>query len=310
MQKDDFYYFVDNSFDKSGIGYQMVINPLKNITQIWKVDSSATHGFLILPPHEKPDFELPIGFGDYQIIIGIKRYKYGKHCLNLGIEATIIKDTKNPPKVEPKPNLDKFFSKNESNSKLLAEPTFSSTEIQKSQKFPTLNHWDLFLEKHKSKYPLIMEELKKLKPLTDEKFDLNIIEINNNTYLGESDYGIRYGRGAFIFGKEGTIYIGYWNNGLQFVRGKVFDKQNKLIFEGEYKNGLKEGKGIYNYVGGEKYEGMFVNGLKEGKGVFTWSDGLRWDGPFKNDELNGEGTFYDGKDSFKATFRDGDLVEN
>ena len=36
MQKDDFFYFVDNSFDKSGIGYQMVINPLKNITQIWK----------------------------------------------------------------------------------------------------------------------------------------------------------------------------------------------------------------------------------------------------------------------------------
>ena len=73
------------------------------------------------------------------------------------------------------------------------------------------------------------------------------------------------------------------------------------------KKGLKEGKGAYNYKGGEKYDGMFVSGLKEGKGVF---DGLKWDGTFKNDELDGEGTFYDGKESFKATFKDGDLVEN
>jgi hypothetical protein len=62
MKKDDFFYSVDNSFDKSGLGYQMVINPLKNIYQVWKVDSTATHGFLILPPHEKPDLELTVGY--------------------------------------------------------------------------------------------------------------------------------------------------------------------------------------------------------------------------------------------------------
>ena len=311
MKKDDFFYSVDNSFDKSGLGYQMVINPLKNIYQVWKVDSTATHGFLILPPHEKPDLELTVGYTDYQIILGIKRYKYGKHCLNLGIEATVVKGTKEPPKVDPKPNLDKFFSKNEKNFKELKEPTLSSSEIKKTPKFPTLNHWDLFLEKHKDKYPLIVEELKKLQPLKDEKFDLNIIEKNNNVYIGEADYGIRLGRGAYIFGREGTIYIGYWDNGLQFVRGKVFDKKNnKLIYEGEYKKGLKDGKGVYNYAGGEMYDGMFVKGLKEGKGIFTWSDGLKWEGTFKNDDLHGEGTFYDGKDSFKATFKDGDLVEN
>ena len=207
--------------------------------------------------------------------------------------------------------MDKFFSKNEKNLKELKEPTLSSSEIKKTPKFPPLNHWDLFLEKHKDKYPLIVEELKKLQPLKDEKFDLNIIEKNNNVYIGEADYGIRLGRGAYIFGREGTIYIGYWDNGLQFVRGKVFDKKNnKLIYEGEYKKGLKDGKGVYNYAGGEMYDGMFVKGLKEGKGIFTWSDGLKWEGTFKNDDLHGEGTFYDGKDSFKATFKDGDLVEN
>ena len=311
IKKDDFFYAVDNSFDKSGIGYQMAINPLNNIYQVWKVDSTATHGFLILPPHQKPEFELPIGHNDYQMVLGIKRYKYGKHCLNLGIEVNIFRGADKPPKVVPKPNLDKFFSKDSKNFKVFKEnPTFSSAEIKKATKFPTLNHWDLFLEKHKTKYPFIMSELKKLKPLTDEQFDLNVIEINKNAYLGENDYGIRFGRGAYIFGREGTIYIGYWDKGLQFVKGKVFDKNNKLIFEGEYKNGLRDGKGVYNYQGGEKYDGMFVNGLKEGKGIFSWNSRLRWDGYFKNDDLNGEGTFYDGDEAFKATFKDGNLVEN
>ena len=62
IKKNDFFYDVDNSFDKSGIGYQMVINPLKNIHQVWKVDSSGTHGFLILPPYEKSEFEIVVGY--------------------------------------------------------------------------------------------------------------------------------------------------------------------------------------------------------------------------------------------------------
>ena len=110
MKKEDFYYYVDNSFDKSGIGYQMIVNTLKSMHQVWKIDSTATHGFLILPPHEKPDSELTVGYNDYQVILGIKRYKYGKHCLNLGIESTVVRGNQEPPKVGPHPNLDKFFS--------------------------------------------------------------------------------------------------------------------------------------------------------------------------------------------------------
>ncbi len=312
IKADDFFYAVDNSFDKSGIGYEMVINPLNNIYQNWKVDSSATHGFLILPPHDKPDLELIIGYNDYQLILGIKRYKYGTHCLNLGIDVTIFKGTtQEPPKMEPKPNCEKFFSKDNSAFKPLSEsPAFVLSELSTSPTYPTFNHWDLFLEKYKDTYPLIVEELKKLEPLTEEKFDVNIIKRNGNTYIGEADYGIRYGRGAYIFANDKTTYIGYWDMGLQFLRGKVFDKDNKLVYEGDYKKGLREGKGVYNYQGGEKYEGDFVNGVKEGNGVFTWSDGLRWEGGFKNDDLNGEGTFYDGDQTIKATFKDGDLVEN
>jgi len=311
IKDDDFFYDVSNSFDKSGIGYELVINPFENIHQIWKVDSSGTHGFLILPPHETQNVDVTIGYKDYQIILGIKRYKFGKHCLNLGIEATVFTNSQDPPKVEPKPSFDNFFSKDEKKLKPINEnPTFSSEEIKKVETYPTLNHWELFLEKNKDKYPLIVEELKKLEPLTEEKFDLNIFEKNGNLYIGEADYGIRFGRGAYCFNNTGTCYIGYWDKGLQFVKGKVFDKNNKLVFEGEYKRGLREGKGVYNYEGGEKYDGMFVNGLREGKGVFTWSDGTRWDGFFKNDEFNGEGTVYEGDKQYKATYKNGDLVEN
>ena len=311
IKNDDFFYDVSNSFDKSGIGYQLVINPLDNIHQTWKVDSSGTHGFLILPPNEKSDFELTIGHKDYQVILGIKRYKYGKHCLNLGVEVNVFRGSQDPPKTIPRPNLDIFFSKDGKNLQIIKEnPTFFSEEIEKVEKYPSLNHWKLFLDKNENKYPFIVKELKKLEPLNEEKFDLNIIERNRNLYIGEADYGIRLGRGAYYFRNEGTVYIGYWDKGLQFIKGKVFDKNNKLIFEGEYKKGLREGKGIYNYEGGEKYDGMFVNGLREGKGVFTWNDGGKWDGFFKNDELNGEGIIYDGNDNYKATYKDGDLVEN
>ena len=97
---------------------------------------------------------------------------------------------------------------------------------------------------------------------------------------------------------------------MKQILGKVFDKNNKLVFEGEYKKGVRNGKGVYNYEGGENYDGMFVNGLREGKGVFTWKDGLKWEGLFKNDELNGEGVFHNGNETFKGTFKDGDLVDN
>ena len=84
---------------------------------------------------------------------------------------------KQPLKTTPKSNLDKFFSKEDSKLHEIKEnPTFSSDEIKNVEKYPEFNHWELFLEKHKSKYPLIVKELSKLKPLTDEQFDLNIIK--------------------------------------------------------------------------------------------------------------------------------------
>ena len=311
IKNNDFFYDVSNSFDKSGLGYELVINPLTDIYQVWEVDSSEIYGFLTLPPHKNSKYELIVGYNDYQIILGIKRYKFGKHCFNIGVEGFVMKGGDKITKAVPKPNFSQFFSKSDENfHKIEENPTFSSSQITKIVKYPTLDHWEIFLDKHKAEYPLIVEELSQLGPLVDEELDLSVIHTNGDIYIGENEFGERFGRGAYIFTQEGTTYIGYWNQGLQFCRGKVYDKNNKLIYEGEYNKGFKEGKGVYNYYGGEKYEGMFVNGVREGKGTFYWKDGAKWEGSFKNDELNGEGRFYDGENTYEGTFKDGDLVEN
>ena len=113
-----------------------------------------------------------------------------------------------------------------------------------------------------------------------------------------------------IFNNDCIIYIVYWDNGRQFKKGKLFDFNNNLIYDGEYKKGLKDGNGVYYYSNGEKYEGKFCEGVREGKGIFYWKDGTKWEGYFKNDEMNGEGIFYDGKDSYNAVYKNGELIEN
>lgn len=144
-----FFYAVDNTFDKSGIGYQMIINPLKSVHQTWKVDASATHGSLILPQTDKTEFEVTIGYEDYEVIVGIQRYKYGTLCLNLGIDASVVRGSQDPPKVEPKPKFDEFYLKDNSTFKPVDQnPTFPEAELTKVDQYPTVNHWDLFLEKY------------------------------------------------------------------------------------------------------------------------------------------------------------------
>ena len=313
IKNNEIYYQTENSFEKSGIGYNLCINPFDSIYQEWKVDTSNAEGYLLLPPYNKKKFDLNIGYKDYKIILGIKKQKFDEHCFHLNVEVTQYENIskKEIPSFEKNPDITSFFSKDNKYFLIINEtPTFCYEELKKITKYPTFNHWQLFLENYKKKYPFIINELQKLKPLDNEKLDLIEIEKDNNIYIGEADYIIRNGRGGMIFRDEGTYYVGYWDNGRQYKRGKVFDKKNNLLYDGEYKNGIREGSGIYYYQTGEKYEGKFVNGLKDGKGTFYWKNGNKWEGYFKNDEMNGEGIFYDGEESFSAIYKNGELANN
>ena len=308
-------YDTGNSFSNSGLGYKICINPTNNINQFWKFDLSKIENFYMFPPFdndEKYEFNIDPN-NNYKIIIGIKKQKYGEHWFNIEVEA----QNKNSAGIEihnSNPDCNIFYSKNESQFESL-DPSekFSYDEISRNcNNNPVVNdQWKTFLESKKEKYSFVVSELEKLTPLEDVKKSLNCIETNNNDniYIGEAINNVRTGRGAYIF-NNGTIYIGYFNEGKQYKQGKVFNSNKKLCYEGEYKHGKKEGKGTAYYEGGEEYNGYFVNGLREGKGVFKWNDGTEWRGIFKNDEMNGSGMFVDGEESYEATYKDGDLIEN
>ena len=313
IKNNEIFYETENSFLKSGLGYKLCINPSDYIYQEWSVDSSKIEGYILLPPYDKKKFDLTIGYKDYKIILGIKKQKFDDHWFNLIVEVTQNENStkKELTTLEKNPDVNSFFSKDNKYFLIINEnPTFSYEDMKKKYKYPSFDHWQLFLEKYKKKYPFIINELQKLKPLDNEKLDLIEIEKDNNIYIGEADYIIRNGRGGMIFRDEGTYYVGYWDNGRQFKKGKVFDKKNNLLYDGEYKNGVKEGIGVFYYQSGEKYEGKFMNGVKEGKGTFYWKNGNKWEGYFKNDKMNGEGIFYDGEDSFSAIYKNGELVDN
>ena len=312
IKNNEIFYETENSFLKSGLGYKLCINPLDNVYQEWIVDSSKIEGYILLSPYNKKNFDLTIGYKDYKIILGIKKQKFDEHWFNLNVEVIQNENCtkKELTNFEKNPDINSFFSKDNKYFLIINEnPTFSYEEMKKKPKFPSFDHWQLFLEKYKKKYPFIINELQKLKPLDNEKLDLIEIEKDNNIYIGEADYIIRNGRGGMIFKDEGTYYVGYWDNGRQYKKGKVFDRKNNLLYDGEYKNGVKEGIGVYYYQSGEKYEGKFVNGVKEGKGIFYWKNGNKWEGYFKNDKMNGEGIFYDGEESFSAIYKNGDLMD-
>jgi len=317
IKKSRVFHETENSFEKSGIGYTVYINKYDNIYQEWNVNTNKLEGYNLLPPYDtKKNFDININNNSKNIILGIKRQKYGEHWFNLDIEVTQFENNKeqeNKIKIDKKDEIDinSYFSKNNDDFEIITgEPTFSYEEIKSINNYPKLNHWQLFLEKYKTNYPFIISELEKLNPIDNEKLDLVEISKNDTIYIGEADYIIRTGRGAIIFNNDGIIYIGYWDNGRQFKKGKLFDFNNNLIYDGEYKKGLKDGNGVYYYSNGEKYEGKFCEGLREGKGIFYWKDGTKWEGYFKNDEMNGEGIYYDGKDSYNAVYKNGELIEN
>ena len=324
IKKNKIFYETQNSFEKSGIGYTLCLNPLNNIYQEWNINTNQLEGYYLLPPYDnKKNFKMKIDFNSNNIILGIKKEKFGEHWFNLNIEVTQFEEnslntqennfiTVDKEKEDNNIQIDinSYFSKDINDFELITgSPTFSFEELKTIQRYQKLNHWQLFLEKYKEKYPFILNELSKLEPLDNEKLDLIEICNDNTIYIGESDYVIRTGRGAMIFKNEEAFYVGYWDNGRQYNKGKVFDKNNNLIYDGEYKKGVREGNGIYYYQNGEKYEGKFRNGIREGKGVFFWKDGKRWEGYFKNDEMNGEGIFYDENESYTAIYKNGELIE-
>ena len=143
-------------------------------------------------------------------------------------------------------------------------------------------------DKLKDKYPIIMEEINKMKPGDDDQDDLEFMEIETDEgiYVGEGNFGRKEGRGGYIF-KTGEnkdyIWVGYWEDDERGKFGKLYNDKGKLIYEGDYNKDLREGEGTYYYNTGEKYVGNFEANKKNGYGkLFDKNDILIKEGIWKN----------------------------
>ena len=316
INENEILYDVSNEFNRSGLGYRLVANPLPNFYQKWVVNPADLKGFALLPPYDKKDkFTFEIGPNDFGVIIGIQKQKFGKFSFNLKVEDAEqieCKEGDKPVKITRAP-FDSFCTSNLDSLPLLTgDNTKTLEEVAHVEQYPTVNHVKKFIEVIKTQYPLIADALLKLKRREkdkDKKLGLIQLDKDNGVYIGEGDYNVPQGRGCFYFKTDGKIWIGYFDNGEKGNYGKLYDKTGRMVYEGDYANGLRNGQGTYYYPDGEKYVGEFTDGVREGQGCFYWNDGTSWEGAFKENEMDGKGMYSDGTDSWHVTYDKGDIVE-
>ena len=320
IKENEVYHETGNSFRGSGIAYNISLNPKGTIYQIYEFNAKDIQNLILLPPFKnKESFSNSLGPYSISSVLAIQKNLYGTTYLKLNPKGKVYecREGEKPIK-EKRINLENICSKNIEKEEIKIDyETYSKRELLENPEYPILDHLQLWYEKLKDKYPLIMEELKRMKGGEEEEKeeDLEFMEIEREEgiYIGEGNFGNKEGRGGYIF-KNGEnknfIWIGYFEDDERGKFGKLFNEKGKLIYEGDYNKNLREGEGTYYYEKGEKYVGEWVNGLREGKGTFYWKDGSYWNGHFHNNLMHGEGIYSDGVDTFPVVYKEGNIVSN
>ena len=316
IKDDEVYYETGNSFRGSGIAYRISINPKGTLYQIVECDTKDIQNVILLPPYnDKETFTCSLGPKSISSILAIKRNYYGDTCLKLNPKGKQYECREGEKPVEENRIKPELFMSNdtEKTETVFDYETPSKETLLNNIEYPSIDHMKSWYDKLKEKYPIIMEEINKMKPGDDDQDDLEFMEIETDEgiYVGEGNFGRKEGRGGYIF-KTGEnkdyIWVGYWEDDERGKFGKLYNDKGKLIYEGDYNKDLREGEGTYYYNTGEKYVGEWVNGLREGNGVLYWKDGSKWEGVFHNNLMDGEGMFSDGVDTFPVVYKEGNIV--
>ena len=314
IKEDELFYDIASDFQKSGIGYRLIINPLKNKCQKWEIDTTQNGDYYLLSDFKNDNiFNFEVNPQDFESIIFIRNKKYGTFKLNLKNDVQQEDCDETRQREKKRKEFESFCLPDiASEEKLQSEKTPSLEELSKAEKYPENDNNKLFLNKNKPEENpnLDLDEILKLEP-QEEKNRLGLIKLENEDgiYLGEADYATPQGRGCYIFRNDGQSWIGYFDKGEKGKYGKLYDKDGKLVYEGEYKHGEKDGKGTYYYPNGAKYEGDFVKNQKEGNGVYHWDDNKRWEGTWANNKMDGPGTYYEGDNSKALAYQKGKEVQ-
>ena len=297
----EIFYDISSDFNRSGLGYRLIINSTNNSIQNWEIDTKDNKDYYLLS--ENPNENLlnfDVNPNDYECVVFIRNKKYGNFRLNLNNNVKQYDCDENQKREKERKKFEDFCLKNiKDEEKLKSDKTYSLEYILKNEPFPEINCEQIFLEKNNTN---LNSEIFKLTPLEGQnRLGLIKLETEDGIYIGEGDYATPHGRGCYTFKNSEQVWIGYFENGKKGKYGKFYDK-GKLIYEGEYLNGEKNGKGIYYYEDGMKYEGEFVGNKKEGKGIFYWDENTKWEGNWLNDKMSGEGIYKDEDDEFKINF--------
>ena len=312
IKEDEIFYDISSDFKKSGLGYRLIINPLKNVCQKWEIDTTQNGGYYLLSEFENESLiNFVVNPNDFECILFIRDKKYGTFRLNIKNEVLQEECDEDLKRKKPRKEFESFCLPDiDKEEKLQSEKTLSLEELSKIENYPEFDDNKIFLEKNKpDDNNLDFEEIMKLEPTEgNERLGLVKLENEDGTYIGEADYATPQGRGCFIFKNDGHSWIGYFDKGEKGKFGKFY-KDGKLVYEGEYSQGEKNGKGKYYYPNGAKYEGEFIKNKKEGNGVYYWDDKTRWEGTWVNNQMEGTGTYYEGENSKSKTYEKGKEIE-
>ena len=317
IKKEEFFYEIQNSLDKSGIAYRVVLNDTSDLYEDWDNDASSVEGISILPPYNKSKkFLFRVGPNSYCTVLGIQKEEYGTHWFNLKskISQMPVESLKEEEINNPTINPNTIYNTDFDN---MAQPDYitSSYDISTEQtKFPIgKNHKNLHVNKLKSNYNRLMSTFSKSFPSEMKNNKLVPTEIKKGelTFFGESNPKTKEGRGVFYDTKNDMILVTTWRDQDESSFGQIYNNLGNLIYEGEMVNGVAHGKGTFFFPGGQKYYGNFENGIIEGNGIFYWEDGSRWEGTFSNNKLHGDGVFYNPKTktSFNASYKNNRLLD-
>ena len=316
IKKEEFFYDIQNSLDKSGIAYRVVINDTSDLYEDWDNDASSVEGIYILPPYNKNrKFSFRVGPNSYCAVLGIQKEEYGTHWFNLKSKISqmpvdSLKEEINNPLINPSMIYSTDFDNMTPHDYITSSYDVSTEQA----KFPiSKNHKNLHVNKLKSNYNRLMNTFSKSFPSEMKNNKLVPTEIKKGelSFFGESNPKTKEGRGIFYDAKNDMVLVTTWRDQDETSFGQIYNNLGNLIYEGEMINGVAHGKGTFFFPGGEKYYGNFENGIIEGNGIFYWEDGSRWEGTFSNNKLHGDGTFYNpkSKTSFPASYKNNRLIE-
>jgi hypothetical protein len=316
IKKEEFFYDIQNSLDKSGIAYRVVLNDTSDLYEDWDNDASSIEGIQLLPPYNKnKKFLFRVGPNSYVAVLGIQKEEYGTHWFNLKSKISQMPVTEKEGEIKnPMANPNTLYTTDVDNA---MEPEYITTsyDISKEQaKFPLpKSHNNLYVNRLKSNYNRLMNAFSKSFPseMKNNKLVPTEIKKGDLTFFGESNPKTKEGRGVFYDTKNDKILVTTWRDQDESSFGQIYNGVGNLIYEGEMVNGVAHGKGTFFFPGGEKYFGNFNNGVIEGNGIFFWDDGCRWEGTFSDNKLNGDGVFYNPrtKTSFNTSYRNNRIVE-